>query len=159
MGQGNRVFTESQASLLKDVINRIVPAEEEFPGAGDLGLASYIDSAALESAKLKRLFLTGLAHIEIVASRAMGQDFGDLSGEDKDRVLMRVEEEQPDFFRALVQYTYNGYYTNPAIFPLIGYEGHPPQPQGYDMEPFDPRLLDIVRKRSPMYREVSLLAG
>ncbi len=154
MVERNRVFTESQESLLKDVINRVVPAEDAFPGAGDLGVASYIDRVVGESARLRKLFLAGLAHIEITASREQGKEFGDLSGEEKDQMLRQVEREQPEFFSALVQHTYNGYYTNPAIFPLIRYEGRPPQPQGYRVRPFDPSLLDNVRKRGSLYRQV-----
>ena len=152
MTEGNMVFTEAQESLLKDVIDRIVPAEGEFPGAGDLGVTAYIDKAVGRSAALKRLFPAGLAHIEITASKALGREFSDLSGEERDVVLRQVEQEQSVFFDALVQQTYNGYYTNPAIFPLIGYQ-HPP-PRDYPVKPFDPSLLDKVRQRGPVYRQV-----
>ena len=155
MAEGNLVFTGTQESLLKDVINRIVPAEEEFPGAGDLGAVSYIDTAVAPSANLRKLFLMGLSQIEIMATRDLGKGFGELSAEEKDQVLMEMEREQPDFFNALIQHTYNAYYTNPAIFPLIEYEGHPPQPNGYPpMKPLDPKLLDTVRKRGRLYRQV-----
>ena len=149
----SRVFTESQQILLRDVLNRIVPAEDDFPGAGDLGIASYVHGVAAESAALADLFVAGLARIQTVAAVDTGKGFQNLSPEEKDGVLQRVEQEQPDFFMALVQHAYNGYYTNPAIFPLIGYEGHPPQPLGYAMKPFDPALLENVRKRAPFYRQ------
>ena len=116
MAKGNRVFTDSQESLIKDVVNRIVPAEGEFPGAGDLGVASHFDAAVGQSARLTKLFLTGLSHIEVVALRSQGKDFGALSPEERDQVLRQVERDQPEFFNALVQHTYNGYYTNPAVF-------------------------------------------
>lgn len=153
MADMSRVLTESQESLLRDVLNRIVPAEDDFPGAGDLGIASRVHEVVSESATLAKLFVSGLAQIEVVAAGDMGKDFRDLSPEEKDRVLRRVEQEQSDFFNALVQHTYNGYYTHPAIFPLIGYEGHPPQPLGYAMKPFDPALLENVRKRAPFFRQ------
>ena len=149
-----KVFTESQASLLAEVINRIIPAEDGFPSAGDLGLTSYIDVAVGNSTLLKKLFLEGLSQIEIEAHKSKSKDFKDLAPEEKDRLLRGVEQERPEFFRVLVQQTYNGYYTNPTIFPLIGYEGHPPQPTGYPMKPFDQSLLDNVRKRAPLYRQM-----
>ena len=154
MPEGNRVFIESQEDLLREVINRLVPAEEEFPAAGDLGLVSYIDTVVAESGALKSLFLAGLTHIEITASGTLGKDFGSLSPGEKDQVLTLVEQRQPDFFNALVQHTYDGYYTNSTILPLIGHEGRPPQPLGYPMKPFDTKLLDNVRKRSPLYKQV-----
>ena len=150
---GGRVFTRSQETLLRDVINRIVPAEGEFPGAGDLGVVEYLDKVVGESPALTALFLPGLAHIEIAASRAHGKGFGGLSTDEKDLVLRQVEQERPDFFSALVQQTYNGYYTNPAIYRLVGPESHDPKSSANLMKPFDPRLLDDVRKLGRMYRE------
>ena len=150
---GGRVFTRSQETLLKDVINRIVPAEGEFPGAGDLGVVEYLDRVVGESPALTSLFLPGLAHIEIATSRAHGKGFGSLSTDEKDRVLRQVEQEHPDFFSTLVQQTYNGYYTNPAIYRLVGPESHDPKSGANLMKPFDPRLLDDVRKLGRMYRE------
>ena len=154
MPEQRKVFTGPQAILLADVINRIIPAEDGMPGAGDLGLASDIDLAVGDSAPLKKLFLAGLAQIENEAHRSSGKEFQALSPGEQDRLLKTAELEYPEFFLVLVQQTYNSYYTNPAIFPLIGYEGRPPQPQGYPMKPFDDSLLDNVRKRAPTYRQV-----
>ena len=150
---GGRVFTEVQGILLKDVINLIVPAEGEFPGAGDLGVVEYLDRVAGESAALTALLLPGLAHIEITASRARGKGFGGLSVEERSQVLRQVEQDHPNFFSALVQQTYNGYYTNPAIYRLVGPEAHDPQPKTGQVSPFNPQLLDDVRKLGRMYRE------
>ena len=154
MAEGNRVFTESQEGLLKEVVNCIVPAEDGFPGAGDLGVASHIDATIAESAAMKKLFLAGLAHVEITAFRTLGRDFAGLSPEEKYRALRQVEQEESDFWDALVQQTYNGYYTDPAILSLIRQEARPPQPRGYPMRPFDLKLLDNVRNRAPLYRRV-----
>jgi hypothetical protein len=103
---------------------------------------------------MRKLFLAGLAHIEITAFRTLGKDFADVSPEERYRVLRQVEQEEPDFWDALVQQTYNGYYTDPAILSLIGQEARPPQPRGYPMKPFDLKLLDNVRNRAPLYRRV-----
>ena len=150
---GGRVFTRSQETLLKDVINRIVPAEGEFPGAGDLGVVEYLDRVVGGSPELTALFLPGLAHVEIAASRAHGKGFGSLSTDEKDRVLRQVEQERPDFFSTLVQQTYNGYYTNPDIYRLVGPESHDPKSSANLMKPFDSRLLEDVRKLGRVYRE------
>ena len=150
----SKVFTEFQTVLLAEVINRIIPAEDGFPGAGDLGLTSNIDVAVANSPLLKKLFVEGLAQIEIEAHKADGKEFKDLSSQDKDQLLRGIERERPEFFQILVQQTYNAYYTNPTVYPLIGYEGYPPQPNGYPMKPFDESLLDNVRKRAPFYKQV-----
>ncbi len=152
MGGDSSILTQAQASLLTVVANSIVPPQDRLPGAGDLGAARHIGSIIEDSPQLRRLFLSGLAHIEIAASRALGKAFGDLTVDEKERVLTQVEREMPDFFKALVQHTYNSYYTNPSIFPLIEYEGHAAQLRSPEMVPLDASLLDNVRKRGPTYR-------
>ena len=154
MVEGNRVFTQYQEELLKAALNRIVPAEDDFPGAGELGLASYFDSVAAESPHLTRVFLGVLDYLEIAAHERTNRDFGALFPEQQDEILSRLEQEKPDFFDTLVQHTYNGYYTQPAVLTRIGHEARPPQPRGYPMKPFDLRLLDNVRRRPPLYKEV-----
>ena len=36
------IFTEAQRDMLTAAFNRIVPAEDNFPGAGDLGGAQFV---------------------------------------------------------------------------------------------------------------------
>ena len=153
MAEVRRVLTQSQRRTLTHVLDRLIPGEGDFPSAGDLGVASFIEGVLQGSAGLRRLLLDGLTCIEIVAQRELGRDFGELTPQEQDGLLKRVELERADFFSALVQQTYNGYYTNPAIFPLLGYEGDPPRPPGYPPEPFDPAILDRVRERGPIYRQ------
>ena len=154
MEESDRVLTRAQESLLKDVVGRIIPGEGEFPSAGDLGVAAYTCEIVGPSPGLTALFPEGLAHIEAVARGTENAGFASISDEAKDRVLKRVEQERPEFFSELIRQTYNGYYTNPAIFPLLGYVGDPPRPPTYDAAPLDPRLLDRVRERGPIYRDV-----
>jgi len=42
-------FAVAQRELLVSVLNRLVPAAGAFPGAGDLGVASYIDRVVGQS--------------------------------------------------------------------------------------------------------------
>ena len=36
----------------------------------------------------------------------------------------------------------------------IGWDGQPPQPQGYEMDPWDESVLENARKREPFWRKV-----
>lgn len=159
---GHRIFTEEQRALLTAALNRLVPAQDKFPGAGDLGGAAYVEQAVIDRAAadkaagrtpdLRRLFTEGLAQLEIAAAQRGPGPFAELPPAQQDEVLRQVEAEQPDFFAALVRQGYNGYYTNPDIFELIGYVI--PNPQDYRPLPFDERLLDPQRRRGQLWREV-----
>jgi len=159
---GHRIFTEEQRALLTAALNRLVPAQDKFPGAGDIGGAAYVEQAVIERAAadkaagrhpdLRRLFTEGLAQLEIAAAQRGPIPFADLPPAQQDDILRQLEAEQPDFFAALVRQGYNGYYTNPDIFELIGYTI--PNPQDYRPLPFDECLLDPQRRRGQMWREV-----
>ena len=146
-------FVASQQTLLSHVLNRLIPATDDFPGAGDLGVASYVDTVVGRSAELKRLFAEGLTHIALASQALQGQEFIDLADDQKDAVLRQVETLHPAFFEALVQHTYSGYYSHPTVIRLLGLEARPPQPRGYHLEPLDLTLLDRVKQRGPLYRQ------
>lgn len=145
-------FAEAQRELVTGVLNRIVPASGAFPGAGDLGVAGYVDGVVGRSPELRRLFAQGLMHIAIVSQQRFGQEFVSLSEADQDAVLRQVESSQAEFFNALVTHTYSGYYSHPTVIRLLGLEARPPQPRGYELEPLDLSLLERVKQRGQKYR-------
>ena len=59
----NRVFTNLQRDLLTSVLNRLIPAEGQLPGAGDLGLVTFLETVIEGDAQLNRLFNAGMAQI------------------------------------------------------------------------------------------------
>ena len=152
MAASNRLFTENQRNLLSAVLNRIIPPEGQLPGAGDLELGGFIEGAASKEISLRRLFTEGLASLDIIASQENAAEFESLTGAAQDAVLQVVEERHPAFFAELVRQCYNGYYTNPKIFDLIGYAQA--DPQGYQPRPFDENLLEPQRSREPFWRQV-----
>ncbi len=151
---GPSFFVGGQRDLLIAILNRIVPASGDFPGAGDLGVAEFVDGVVGDSALLKRVFLEGLAQVEIDSDAEHSKDFGELSDDQKDSILRKVESSFPEFFQALVQQTYRGYYSDSRIVTLLGLEARPPQPLGYEMEPFDMSLIEPVKKRGQIYKDV-----
>ena len=150
MSVTNGVLTQSQRDLLKAMLNRIIPSEGQFPGAGDLGVADFVEAAIGQDTQLRRLFLEGLAQAEIAVARRESKGFDELSDRAKDDALRHVHGEQPKFFEALLVQAYSGYYTNPRIFQLIGYT----LPQVYEPKPFDEGLLAKQRRRSSFWRQV-----
>lgn len=152
MTTSRQIFTDAQRELLTLVLNRIVPAEGQLPGAGDLGVADFIEETASRSADLRRLFLEGLTLIDITAVQSQGRGFGELSGGQQDAVLKEVETRNSSFFDTLTRQCYNGYYTSPEVFQLIGYRRK--LAHEYQHQPFDESLLEPQRQRQPFWRQV-----
>jgi len=154
MSDKKQVFSPTQRLLLTEVINRIIPAKDTLPGAGDLGIAAFIEDTAAKSPELTRLFNDGLAKIGVAVGRDSAGRFGSLSNTAKDDLLRSIETAIPVFFDQLVLQTYNGYYTSPEVFDLIGYTMPKLAPEGSQPELLDVSLLDQQRKREPFWIQV-----
>ncbi len=147
-------LVDSELTLVRAVLNRIIPAADGFPAAGDLGVAEHVDRVVGSSVELKRLFAEGLARIRIKGDATSPNGFTGMPDTRKDEVLREVEVEHRRFFEALVKQTYNGYYSNPRIMRLLGPAIRPPLPHGHDVEPGNLAALEQVMARGPVYREV-----
>ena len=154
MSGKKKVFSEAQRSLLTEVLNRIIPAKDKLPGAGALGIATSIEETAAGTPELTRLFNDGLAQISLAAGQEAAVTFEALSKSAKDDLLSSIETANPAFFEQLVLQTYNGYYTNPRVFELIGYSLPKLAPPGSQPELLDVSLLDQQSKREPFWKKV-----
>ena len=68
MSTSRQVFSPAQRELLDAVLDRIIPPEGDRPGAGALGIGDFVESVAVGEPGLIRLFMQGLAAIEIAAA-------------------------------------------------------------------------------------------
>ena len=98
--------------------------------------------------------LDTLKRADAVAGSRHQKAFCDLSEPHQYTVLKGVEKESPDLFMEFVRHTYSGYYTNPSVVGRLGADAGPPQPRGFPIEPFDPSIVDQVRKLGSRYRAV-----
>ena len=141
-----KILTPEQGLLLVAVLNRIIPAHESMPGAGDVGIANYVDEVLVDAPHLRRHVIGLLVEIQ-----AQGV-FARLSGVERDQLLQRMAKNQKESFEVLLQITYTGYYSQPQVLEAVGWA---PSPESAGQsERFTERLLDTVRKRGPIYREV-----
>ena len=157
------VLTAAQLALLKAVQNRLIPAQDEMPGAGDVGCAQTLDRYLGERPALRRPVLAVLGAIEAAAgARAQSSveddagstqaAFTALSESEQEAALRAVESAQPELFHTLLRQTYTAYYTNPAVQLILGWK--PPQPEGFPTPPpFDEALLANVKRRGKVWRD------
>jgi len=141
---GLTVLTPREGQLLTAVLNCLVPAEGTRPGAGDIGIATYIDDALVDAPHLRRPILDVLSAIHTADVYDRG------SRAELEAELTRIEREQKASFDVLLQATYTGYYSHPQVLKAIGWEG--PREPDEPFEPFDVAALDEVRRRGPFYR-------
>ncbi len=145
-------LSQSQLELITGVLNRLIPPVGNMPSAGGIAV-EFLDEAIGNSVKLRQLFGRELSVIELEANGKFSHSFLELADDQKDEVLRQVEKKVPEFFKELLQQTYNGYYTNSRVIQLLGLEARPPQPRGYQLEQGDFSVIEKVMKRGTVYRE------
>lgn len=120
------------------LLDVLIPAFDGLPGAGGLGLAPSVASDAAANPR----FADALA---LVLDALAGSPF-------RESDVRSVAERKPEAFADVVNLAYTNYYTEPRVLAVVerntGYRAEPPQPNGYDLAPFDPSLLDNVRHRA-----------
>jgi gluconate 2-dehydrogenase gamma chain len=133
-------LTAAEADALEAIVARLIPTDENGPGATEARAAHYIDRALAGPLAFSRAaYAMGLAAVDEYAQASRGKPFSDLSAEDQDAVLRDMEKNvatgfSPSssvFFELVRTHTIQGtfcdpYYGGNANFvgwDLIGYPG------------------------------------
>jgi hypothetical protein len=142
------VTLTAERALLIPILDALVPPSGDFPGAGTVAL-DHILAAAAASPDLDALLCRAL---HATREAAGANPFASMSEDDRETVLLRVEQSQPDAFAALVRHTYFGYYGHPTVITALGLDPTPVQPRGHQPDPLEPPDLARVTERGPIYR-------
>jgi gluconate 2-dehydrogenase gamma chain len=133
-------LTAAEADMLEAMVARLIPTDENGPGAAEARAAHYIDRALVGPLRSSReAYAAGLAALDAYAQSAKGAPFTKLSAQDQDAVLTAMEKNvavgfMPNastFFNLVRGHTIQGtfcdpYYGGNANFvgwDLIGYPG------------------------------------
>jgi hypothetical protein len=140
-------FTAEEFTLVDELTELILPADEHSPGARAAQAAAYIDQQLHETLldEVKAQWRDGLQRIEALSRQMHGADFLKASPEQRVAVLARIaeNEENPEtpeeqFFAELKSRTAFAYYTSKiGIHTEMEYKGNVYQEElaGYDAEP------------------------
>jgi gluconate 2-dehydrogenase gamma chain len=133
-------LTASEADTLQAIVARLIPADENGPGAAEAGAAHYIDRALGGPLRgFREAYAAGLAALDAHALAAKGATFVKLPADQQDAILTDLEKNAasgfaPDaatFFNLVRTHTIQGTFCDPyhggnASFigwDLIGYPG------------------------------------
>ena len=117
------LFNDQEQRTLHAALDRLIPADD-YPGAWEAGCGDYIErQLSGQLSHLADLYHAGLQGIETEARAEYARGFEDLSAEQQDALLARVElgDVRADwptppakFFAAFVNHAAEGYYADPA---------------------------------------------
>src|SRR5499427_10856903 len=99
-------LTSAEAETLRAIIARIIPADENGPGALEARADRYIDRALGGALKSSRAaYTTGLATVNAQAQSSKGTAFEKLSPTDQDAVLTSIQQTAGQFFTLVRNHT------------------------------------------------------
>ena len=139
-GEALETLTAAEADALEAIVARLIPTDENEPGATEARAAHYIDRAlAGPLASSRAAYALGLAAVDEYAQASRGAHFSNLSAEDQDAVLRDIEKNiangfSPNssvFFEMVRTHTIQGTFCDPYYggnanilgWDLIGYPG------------------------------------
>src|SRR5215510_12990068 len=94
-------LTSAEAETLRAIIARIIPADENGPGALEARADRYIDRALAGALKNQRsAYAAGLASVDAYAQSAKGSTFAKLSASDQDFILNEIQSDRATGFAA-----------------------------------------------------------
>ena len=114
-----------------------------MPAAGQIGVAEHI----LQAVDFLPIVAAGL-------SALIDAGFDALDPSQRVDAWNAVAASQPGVLPLLLFQAYQGYYQNAATLEALGLPPRPPHPLGYEIEENDLSLLEPVRAREKLYREV-----
>jgi gluconate 2-dehydrogenase gamma chain len=86
-------LTAAESDTLEAIVARLIPSDENGPGAAEARAAHYIDRAlAGPLASARKAYAAGLAALNTYAQAAKGGPFASLQPKDQDAVLSEMEK-------------------------------------------------------------------
>lgn len=145
-----------QKSNLVELVNLIIPKDQNGPSAGELGVPDFLDewiSAPFpEQEKDLVLFQKGLDQIEAFSLKQYGKTFTKITSNQKTDILDKISKKDKElkhifkFFKRLRRLVGFGYYTDVDYgWKAVGYIGNEPQ-SSYDGPP--KKVLNQVLKKA-----------
>lgn len=139
----------AERESLRIIVGHIIPASTAHgvPGADDGAIfADIVLSAQRDVAPLR----AAVAAVEIAASGS----FAALGRTEQSALLAGFREAHPALARACEVIAARCYYRDDRVMRAIGMEVRPPFPLGFEVEQGELDLLEPVRRRGKIYRDI-----
>jgi hypothetical protein len=147
-------MTETTAALddhdfMKALLNLVIPpsASGDLPGAGALGLEPTVATALQADPLLGPMVEAAAQAVRAAALTEHPAGLADMSPEAGTKIVEAQLTSHPFLIMGLLRYLYPAYYQQPQVLEGIGEPPRPPFPDGFDVEPTDPALLEKLKAR------------
>jgi len=135
--------------FMKALLNLVIPPSEsgELPGAGALDLEASVAAGLQADPLLGPMVEAGALAVREAALSQDPDGLPAMAPQDGTTVLEAQVASHPFLIMGLLRYLYPAYYQQPQVLEGIGEPPRPPFPEGFEVEPTDPKLLEILQAR------------
>ena len=147
------VLTEDQSRSLSLLLNMIIPPDPDkgMPGAGELDLMAYVIEFVPDQIEMIKQELDMLNQ----AAREQYQHiFADLEPDHRNSLVEQLRSKNAQFAQGIAVQIMACYYQDDRVVVALGMAARPPFPKGNEVALGDLSLLDPVRERKQIYRNV-----
>jgi gluconate 2-dehydrogenase gamma chain len=125
-------LTVAEGETLRAIVARLIPSDENGPGALEARADRFIDRGLAGALKSSRAaYTSGLAAVNTQAQTMKGAAFSKLSPADQDAVLANIQQTTAAFFILVRNHTIQGTFSDPFYggnanfigWDMIGYPG------------------------------------
>ena len=146
-------LTDADRTTLTTVLDRLIPAVDDLPGAGKMGLAKEIERRARRNNRLRSALIAVMDALSLDLGAHAAGGYNALEPEVQIEAIEEIERSIPDKFTLFLQLVYTVYYMDKTVLERIGWTTGPVQPAGFYVEPFDEAILVNARQREPFWRK------
>ena len=144
-------LSEEQKETLAIVVDMMIPAEGEMPSAADPRILNAIMDGLGDNGSLVVLALSTL---DDLSNEKYQQSFARLNAGRRDELITLFKSSHAELAQLMQYCTASHYYQDDRVMQALGLEARSPHPGGYNVEATDWSLLEPVRGREKIYREI-----
>ena len=147
----DKAFSAQQIQLLASLVEMMVPANGEFPGAAEPEILTVIiNKLSTEESTVT----DALGLLESLSQQDYGMDFSGLASAQQEKLFERMKHQASSFIQMLQVNVLSSYYQNQKVLSALGVPARSPYPDGYTVAETDWSILDPVRERDPFYKKI-----
>jgi hypothetical protein len=137
-------------AFLDTFFDVVIPPSEDgrLPGAGSIGVTAEVLARIAADPVLGAAVQEGLRAVYDAALERDAGGFAAMSAEARVALVEAQLAAHPMLIVGTVLHLYQAYYQHPRVLEGLGEPPRPPFPEGYDLEPTDPHLLEKLRQRA-----------
>ncbi len=137
------------SAFMQAFFDLVIPPSKDGkrPGAGSLGLATDLANTLAKDDRSSPVVAAGLLAVREAATTRDPGGFTSLSPQARRETVETVLAGHPRLILGVARHLYLIYYQHPQVLAAIGEPPRPPFPEGYDVQPTDPDLLQALEAR------------